>query len=107
VKLTATWMQRTLAGVLACAAAAGTAGTAGSARRSRSAAQPGVMPAGCPRRVILRPGRKALAALRLTEVGNFPRVAGHRGRLRVCLPGQTVSKVIPFPFGACSRGSVS
>ncbi len=44
--------------------------------------------------------------LQITEVGNFPASACRQvtaAGLRVFLPLQSASKVIPFPFQACSR----
>ena len=44
--------------------------------------------------------------LQITEVGNFPASACRQvtaAGLRVVLPSQRASKVIPFPFQACSR----
>ena len=56
--------------------------------------------------VRLGPGATATAVLRIVVAGNFPssrcrpvRAAG----LRVYPPNQTASKVVPYPFAACSR----
>jgi Protein of unknown function (DUF4232) len=52
--------------------------------------------------------RAAIATLRIVENGNFPRsscgpvtAAG----LRVYPPNQRASKLVPFPFGACSHSA--
>jgi hypothetical protein len=56
--------------------------------------------------VVLASGQTATATLRIVDVLNFPsstcRVQTAAG-LRVYPPGQTGSKVVPFPFKACSR----
>jgi hypothetical protein len=56
--------------------------------------------------VTLANGRTATATLRIVDVLNFPtsscRPVSAAG-LRVYPPGQTASKVVPFPFMACSR----
>jgi len=63
-------------------------------------------PAYAPRRIALAVGASATATLRVTEADNFPRsscgpvtAAG----LRVAPPGLTASRMVPFPFLACSR----
>jgi hypothetical protein len=51
-------------------------------------------------------GGTASAVLRITEAGNFPNSSCHRvsaAGLRVYPPNQTASKLVPFPFDACSR----
>jgi hypothetical protein len=58
------------------------------------------------RTVSLANGATATAVLRITEAGNFPSSACHRvsaAGMRVYPPSQTASKVVPFPFDACSR----
>jgi hypothetical protein len=58
------------------------------------------------RRVTLASGSTATVLLQITEAGNFPSVACHRvsaASLRVFPPGQTTSKLVPYPFDACSR----
>jgi uncharacterized protein DUF4232 len=58
------------------------------------------------RAVRLGIGGLASALLQITDVGNFPRSACRpttAAGLRVYPPNQTGSKVIPFPFSACSR----
>ena len=50
----------------------------------------------------------ALAVLRITDIGNYP--AGKCGPvtaagLRVYVPGQKASTIVPFPFRACSKTS--
>ena len=56
--------------------------------------------------VTLAAGATARAVLRIVEAGNFPastcRQVAAAG-LRVYPPNQTASKVVPFPFSACSR----
>jgi len=56
--------------------------------------------------VTLANGASARAVLRIVEAGNFPpstcRQVNAAG-LRVYPPNQTASKVVPFPFSACSR----
>ncbi len=51
-------------------------------------------------------GATATAVLRITDVANFPSSTCKQvtaAGLRVYPPGQTASKLIPFPFRACSR----
>ena len=65
---------------------------------SRSASQSRV--------VRLAQGATTSAALRIVAAGNFPASTCHRttaAGLRVYPPNQTASKVVPFPFTACSR----
>ena len=56
--------------------------------------------------VTLAAGATARAVLRIVEAGNYPastcRQVAAAG-LRVYPPNQTASKVVPFPFSACSR----
>jgi hypothetical protein len=59
-----------------------------------------------PHVVTLGPGRTATAVLQIVDVGNFPASACRpvtAAGLRVFPPNQTRSKMVPFPFGACSR----
>ncbi|MGI8428546.1 MAG: DUF4232 domain-containing protein [Solirubrobacteraceae bacterium] len=59
-----------------------------------------------PRTVRLASGATATTVLRIVEAGNFPRSACHQvsaAGLRVYPPNRTASKLIPFPFNACSR----
>ena len=59
-----------------------------------------------PHAVTLGRGKTANAVLQVVDVGNYPRSACEpvtAAGLRVFPPNQTRSKVIPFPFGACSR----
>lgn len=60
--------------------------------------------------VTLKQGGTATATLRVVEAGNFPtgkcRPTTAAG-LRVYPPGQSKSKVVPFPFAACSRSGPS
>lgn len=61
---------------------------------------------GTPPTVRLKDGATATAILRIVAAGNFPAPICHQttaAGLRVFPPGQTTSKVIPFPFEACSR----
>jgi len=51
-----------------------------------------------------------MAVLRIVEAGNFPASACREvtaAGLRVFPPGQTASKVVPFPFQTCSRAGQS
>jgi Protein of unknown function (DUF4232) len=59
-----------------------------------------------PHVVTLRPGQTATAVLQIVDVGNFSPSACRpvtAAGLRVFPPNQTRSKMVPFPFGACSR----
>jgi hypothetical protein len=70
----------------------------GSAAARDPAHKPGV--------VSLGRGGTASMVLRIVEAGNFPSAACRpvtAAGLRVYPPGQTASKVVPFPFGACSK----
>jgi Protein of unknown function (DUF4232) len=63
-----------------------------------------------PALVTLGRGVTATAVLRIVQAGNFPAagcVAVTAAGLRVFPPGQTTSKLIPFPFQACSRAGQS
>jgi Domain of unknown function (DUF4232) len=56
--------------------------------------------------VTIGRGKTATAVLQIVDAGNFPPSACHpvtAAGLRVFPPNQTRSKVVPFPFGACSR----
>jgi hypothetical protein len=56
--------------------------------------------------VSLANGGTTTAFLGIVDVGNFPRASCEQttaAGLMVYPPGQTTSKVAPFPFGACSR----
>jgi hypothetical protein len=58
-----------------------------------------------PHLITLVPGATATAVLRIVEAGNFPTAACHQvtaAGLRVYPPNLTTSKVVPFPFSACS-----
>lgn len=58
------------------------------------------------KRVTLKQGATATAVLRIAEAGNFPTAKCHMrtaAGLRVYPPGETSSKIVPFPFSACSR----
>ncbi len=59
-----------------------------------------------PRSVTIGRGKTATARLQIVDVGNFPPSACHpvtAAGLRVYPPNQTRSRLVPFPFGACSR----
>jgi hypothetical protein len=63
---------------------------------------------GTPATVTLASGVTASATLLITNVGNYPPSQCHpvtAAGLRVYPPGQTASRQIPFPFGACSDGA--
>jgi len=56
--------------------------------------------------VTLAAGGSAYTVLRITEAGNYPGSACGMvtaAGLRVYPPGQTASKLVPYPFSACSR----
>jgi hypothetical protein len=56
--------------------------------------------------VRLAHGATATAVLRIAFAGNFPNATCRRvnaAGIRVYPPNQTASKVVPFPFEACSR----
>ncbi len=60
--------------------------------------------------VTLTNGATVSSVLRVTDVGVFPpSICGPTtaAGLRVFPPGATVSKVVPFPFGACARTGTS
>jgi hypothetical protein len=60
--------------------------------------------------VTLARGATATAVLRIVDAANFPASVCREvtaAGLRVYPPGQTASKVIPFPFQACSRIGMS
>lgn len=59
-----------------------------------------------PRTVTLANGGGATVTLRIVEAGNFSNSVCRRttaAGLRVYPPGQSTSKLVPFPFEACSR----
>lgn len=59
-----------------------------------------------PRQVRLPNTASAVAVLRLVNAQNFTRSACRpviAAQLRVYPPNQTASKLVPFPFSACSR----
>jgi Protein of unknown function (DUF4232) len=56
--------------------------------------------------ITLANGATATVVLGIVDVGNFPSSRCHSvtaAGLRVFPPNETASKVVPFPFGACSR----
>jgi len=69
----------------------------GSAGSPDSTAKPGV--------ISLANGARASTALRIVDVNNFSASSCQKATaagLRVYPPGQTSSKLVPFPFSACS-----
>jgi hypothetical protein len=61
---------------------------------------------GAPRQVRLPNNGTAVAVLQIVNVHNFQRSACRpvvAAALRVYPPSQTASKLVPFPFSACSR----
>ncbi len=60
--------------------------------------------------VRLGAGASAVAILRIADAGNFE-ASACRGTLaaglRVFPPGQTVSRLVPFPFETCSSSAVA
>jgi uncharacterized protein DUF4232 len=55
---------------------------------------------------LARTGSTATAVLKITEASVYPSSSCRQvtaAGLRVYPPGQTTSKLVPFPFGACSR----
>jgi hypothetical protein len=59
-----------------------------------------------PRTVTLKSGATATAVLRIVDAGNFSSTACREvtaAGLRVFPPNQAASRVVPFPFSACSR----
>jgi len=59
-----------------------------------------------PRRVTLRRGATAVATLQIVEALNFPKSRCHpmmAAGLRIFPPNTRASRVVPFPFLACSR----
>lgn len=59
-----------------------------------------------PRLITLGRGATATAILQVVNVGNFSPAACRpttAAGLRVYPPGSTASKIVPFPFRACSR----
>ena len=62
-----------------------------------------------PRTVRLASDASAVAVLRVTDAGNY-RAASCHGTLaagvRVYPPGETRSRIVPFPFSACSQTTV-
>jgi Protein of unknown function (DUF4232) len=61
---------------------------------------------GTPHTVTLANGATAHAVLGITETGNFPPSQCHpvtAAGLRVHPPGQTKTRLAPFPFAACSK----
>jgi hypothetical protein len=56
--------------------------------------------------VTLATGATANAVLQITQAANYPASTCHQvtaAGLRVYPPGSTRAKLVPFPFGACSR----
>ena len=68
--------------------------------------RPAAWPSATLHTVTLANGATATAVLAITDVGVFSAGACHpvtAAGLRVYPPNQTASKLIPIPFGACSR----
>lgn len=60
--------------------------------------------------VTLAAGASATSILRIVDAGNFPASSCHQvtaAGLRVFPPGQTASRLVPFPFQTCSATGVS
>jgi hypothetical protein len=60
--------------------------------------------------ISLAPGAMATAVLQIADAGNFPPAKCHEALaagLRVYPPGATASKVVPYPFQACSGTAAS
>jgi hypothetical protein len=58
------------------------------------------------RLIVLAAGATAAASLRIVEAGNYPPSICHEvtaAGLRVYPPGQTSSRLVPFPFQTCAR----
>ncbi|HWX97325.1 MAG TPA: DUF4232 domain-containing protein [Solirubrobacteraceae bacterium] len=63
-----------------------------------------------PSSVRLLPGATATAVLRIVDAANFPSSSCREvtaAGLRVYPPGQTASKLVPFPFKTCSRAGTA
>ncbi len=61
-----------------------------------------------PRVIVLANGTTATAVLRIVDTGNFSSSGCRRvtaAGLRIYPPNATTSKVVPFPFSACSRAA--
>ncbi|HEY5058252.1 MAG TPA: DUF4232 domain-containing protein [Gaiellaceae bacterium] len=74
--------------------------------RGHQLGSPGSRATSSARLVSLADGGTATALLRITVAANFPNATCRRvtaAGLRVYPPNQRVSKVVPFPFEACSR----
>lgn len=59
-----------------------------------------------PHLVKLAPEKSAPAVVRIVDAGNFPPSACHpvtAAGFRVSPPGNTASRLVPFPFRACSK----
>jgi hypothetical protein len=59
-----------------------------------------------PRSITLRAGATATAVVQIVDAHNFPRSSCHpttAAGLRVYPPGETASKLVPFPFLACAH----
>ena len=73
--------------------------------RGHQLGSPGSRDPSAQRVVHLMNGATAKATLRIAVAGNFPPAACHRraaAALRVYPPNQTVPRVVPLPFEACS-----
>jgi Domain of unknown function (DUF4232) len=71
--------------------------------------KPAAWPSATLRTVTLANGATATAVLAITDVCVFPAGACHQvtaAGLRVYPPNQFTSKLVPYPFGACTTGQV-
>ena len=71
--------------------------------------RPAAWPSATLRTVTLANGATATAVLAITDVGVFPAGACHQvtaAGLRVYPPNQFTSKLVPYPFAACTTGQV-
>jgi hypothetical protein len=60
--------------------------------------------------ITLANGASANVVLGIVDVGNFPSSRCHSmiaAGLRVYPPNQTASRIVPFPFGACTRAGTT
>ena len=81
-------------------------GVSGLDLRGHTLGSPAARDPSSTRVVRLANGGAASAVLRIVEAGNFPASTCRRrpaAGLRVYPPNQTVSKIVPIPFDACSR----
>jgi hypothetical protein len=85
----------------------GYAGVSAVDLRSRQlGSEAGRNPTHAPSTITLRPGASAVAVLQVADAYNYPAATCRRttaAGLRVYPPNQTQSRLVPFPFLACSR----